>query len=102
MPLIVPAGEGCPLLLAVDNGRFSADPPNFLTTVFFDGVTDVEDMVDLTEAIDGDLFPAIDATLFLADSGVLEAIDGRFILGVADGVDGTLGRVMVTLPVDGP
>ena len=102
LPLIVLAGEGTPLFLAMDKGLFSADPPTFLTTIFFDGVTDVEDTVDLTEAIDGDLFAAAETVLFLADSGVLPATDGRLVLGDTDEVDGTLDRVMVALPADGP
>ena len=101
LPLIVLAGEGTPLFLARDKGLFSADTLTFLTTIFFDGVTDVEETVDLTEAIDGDLFAPVGTVLFLADSGVLAATDGRFIFTDTDGVDGTLGRVMVTLSVDG-
>ena len=101
LPLIVLAGDGTPLFLARDKGLFSADPLTFLTTIFFDGVTDVEDTVDLTEAIDGDIFAPVGTVLFLADSGVLAATDGHFIFTDTNGVDGTLGRVMVTLSVDG-
>ena len=100
------------MLLAEDSGAFFSATLR-PTTGFFggEGVADLVDIFDLTEAIDGERF-AIPGLNF-PDSGVAgggsEALEmddaGRFVLAVVElieAVDGTLGLEIVILPVDGP
>jgi hypothetical protein len=98
LPLIVLAGEGCPLLFVEDNDIFFST--TFRTTSGFfggEGATEAVDAVDFTDARDGERFAA--AGLNLPDSAT---DDGRFVLVVVElieAVDGTLGLEIVTFPV---
>jgi len=127
LPLIVLAADagddGWPLLFpAKDSGLFASPTfrigPSFFGGGGGEGVTTTEavvDAVDFTDAIDGDRFATPGANL--STSGVegplalpvVEAATegGRFVLAVAvveatEDVDGTLGLLIIVLPVDGP